>query len=547
MTAKTGCAALMCVFLSLSLARAQAPQPQAAADNNIDRIAAKEAENVKALAGYSPLVETYAQTYRADEQLGRVPNGDHYFLGRASFRGRVSDVNFLPDEHLSAIAQMKRQLTEFGIHHQPAWVPAGFAQMVVVDADGFNRERYDFRFQRPEFLGDIRCLVFDVVPRHGRGRFLGRIWVEDRDFNVVRFNGIQTKPREHAAYIHFDSWRVNAAGRWLPAYIYGEETSIKIAGKLTSLRSQTRLWDFGREGVQAEITAVKVDSEYTINDLSGDGPLSPVASQRAWEREAETNALDRLERAGLLAPPSDVDKLLATVVNNLIVTNELIIDPEVRCRVLLTTPVESFAIGHTIVISRGLLDVLPDEASLAVILAGELSHVLLGHSIDTKFAFNDRLLVRDDQTLSLFAMPPTEDQPEVDKKTINILLKSPYQSKLGGMALFMAQLRASSESVPNLVRSRIGKSLLESPQLATILADTPKLDPKNLQQVAALPLGARIELDPWTNRIAVAKAKSVPLLNSREKMPFEIVPLRPYLTRSPANAPAAAKLSNGGQ
>ena len=82
-----------------------------------------------------------------------------------------------------------------------------------------------------------------------------------------------------------------------------------------------------------------------------------------WERTAEDNALDHLQKVGLLAPQGDVDKILQTVVNNLIITNNLQIIPDVRCRVLLTSPLESFTIGHTIVISRGLLDVLPDEGA----------------------------------------------------------------------------------------------------------------------------------------------------------------------------------------
>ena len=78
-----------------------------------------------------------------------------------------------------------------------------------------------------------------------------------------------------------------------------------------------------------------------------------------------------------------MDKVLETVVNNLEVTNNLDIEPEVRCRVMMTSTLESFTVGHTIVLSRGLIDVLPDEASLATMIAHELSHVVLGHRIDS--------------------------------------------------------------------------------------------------------------------------------------------------------------------
>jgi hypothetical protein len=93
---------------------------------------------------------------------------------------------------------------------------------------------------------------------------------------------------------------------------------------------------------------------------------------------------------------------MQTVVNNLIFTNNLNIQPEVRTRVLLTTPLESFTIGHTIVLSRGLLDVLPDEPTLAMILAHELGHLALGHCLDTKFAVNDRMFFADEDTFSRF-------------------------------------------------------------------------------------------------------------------------------------------------
>src|ERR1035438_1284810 len=99
-----------------------------------------------------------------------------------------------------------------------------------------------------------------------------------------------------------------------------------------------------------------------------------------------------------MAPDGDVDQVMQTVVNNLIISNNLTIQPEVRTRVLLTTPLESFTIGHTIVLSRGLVDVLPDEASLAMVLAHELAHIALGHALDTKFAFNDRMFFPDPQT-----------------------------------------------------------------------------------------------------------------------------------------------------
>jgi len=64
-----------------------------------------------------------------------------------------------------------------------------------------------------------------------------------------------------------------------------------------------------------------------------------------------------------------------------------------------------------------------------------------------------------------------------------------------------------------------------------LLSSAPELDQKKLDQLAALPLGGRIKVDPWSDRVELSKAKPVALTSAREKMEFEIAPFFPYLTR----------------
>ncbi len=61
--------------------------------------------------------------------------------------------------------------------------------------------------------------------------------------------------------------------------------------------------------------------------------------------------------------------------------------------------------------------------------------------------------------------------------------------------------------------------------------NAPKLEPKKITQIAALPLGGRIKVDPWNNRIEINSAKPLPLVTAREKMPLEVTPVFPHLTR----------------
>jgi hypothetical protein len=201
---------------------------------------------------------------------------------------------------------------------------------------------------------------------------------------------------------------------------------------------------------------------------------------------------------------------------------------------LLTSPLESFTIGRTIVVSRGLLDVLPDEASLATVLAHEVSHIVLGHATDTKLAFNDRMFFPDEDSFQrLDFKRRSADEEAADTKALELLKNSPYKDKLGSAGLFLKALQQSAPALPNLIRPHLGNSLASSKsiRMSVLLASAPQLEPERTDQIAALPLGGRIKLDPWTDQVELAKAKPVALASAREKMPFEITPFFPYLTR----------------
>ena len=122
----------------------------------------------------------------------------------------------------------------------------------------------------------------------------------------------------------------------------------------------------------------------------------------------------------MLAPKGEVDKVLNTVVNNLMATNDIGLD--VQCRALLTTPLETFSIGQTIVISRGLLDVLPDESSLAMVLSDELAHIVLGHRTETMFAFSDQTMFAEREILKRLRLERSPQEIEAASKKDQITL-----------------------------------------------------------------------------------------------------------------------------
>jgi len=219
------------------------------------------------------------------------------------------------------------------------------------------------------------------------------------------------------------------------------------------------------------------------------------------------------------------------VVNNLEVTNNLDIEPEVKCRVLMTTTLESFTLGHTIVLSRGLIDVLPDEASLATVIAHELGHVVLAHRMDTTFAFFDQLLIDDKDTFRHFGFARTQaEEQAASAKGVELLTNSPYKNQLANAALFLGALQTRQKEIPNLISAHLGDRVATIADLkGKVVADP---DPtKNPQMIAALPIGGRVKLDVWNDRLDLIKSKPVGTVAEREKMPFEVTPFMPYLAR----------------
>jgi hypothetical protein len=500
-------------------------------DQVVDRVVNNEQRLYSQIRTYSPLVETYIQNLKPDKDLGQVPAGDKYFLGRANF---AKGVSLVPLTDTSS--KGKKVVGSIGNFFSFAmqFLPDGFLQMIFIDTNGFDKQHYKFDYVRREFLGEVRCLVFDVTPaeKNNKGRFLGRIWVEDQDYHIVRFNGSYNGNGHTSWYFHFDSWRTNVQpGLWLPTFVYSEEKDLHYAiSKKLDFKAQTRLWGYnlGSASKEEELSKILVETPVE-DDTKTANDLSPIQAQRSWDRQAEDNLSDRLERIGLMAPKGEVDKVMETVVNNLEVTNNIDLDPEVRCRVMMTSTLESFTLGHTIVLSRGLIDVLPDEASLATMLAHELSHVVLGHRLDSQYAFFDQLLVEDKDTFRHFGFARTpEEEQQANAKAMQILNNSPYKNQLGNAGLFLQALEARQKEIPNLISGHLGNRV---PQIADLKSTTPVDGKQNPQKIAALPIGGRVKIDPWNDRLELIKSKPVGTVAEREKMPFEVTPFMPYLTR----------------
>ncbi len=538
--------------VAASASTAPASVPSTTMDQVVDRAIEREHALMEMLKTRTPLVETYLQNLKFDPQVGPAPVQDHYFLGRMDLGESLDRRDYLSKD----TSLESHLLGGFTRLYKLEYKPMGFSWMIYADRDDFNRQTYDFKYVHREFLGDVRCIVFDVSAKQGtgNGRFRGRIWVEDQDYNIVRLNGSYEPRPRNAYFFHMDSWRLNLIpGYWVPAYIYSEEGDFSYRSKDTiTFKAQTRLWGYELpKGAQhTELTQVLVDP--TVKDESPETQdASPLQAQWRWQQQAGDNVIERLQNAGLLAPEGEVDKVLETVVNNLLTTNNIELPGPVHARVMLTLPLETFSAGNTIVVSRGLVDVLPDEASLAMVLSRELAHIVLGHNLGSKYAFYDRMLFSDESTYqNLGFRHVPEEETAADEKAIELLKNSPYAQKLNTPGLFLRELAARGPALSALLTPHLGTGFTDRKgamdRMVVLMNSAPALDPNKLDQIAALPLGGRVKLNAWDDHVELIKTMPVAITSARHKMPLEVTPFFPRLTRSGAvvNPTATANAAN---
>ena len=529
----------------------------------VEKAIGREKVLIKNIQQRTPLVEMYIQNTRPDIKLYQVPIDDQYALSRVDFGKGFTDKAYEPRataKHsffkgsFAAITGITKAL---GLE-KFTYSPTGFMDMMFLDPTGFDQQHYVFSYVRREFLGSVRTWVFDVHPKvAGAGRFYGRIWIEDEEGNTVRFNGTYTNSASEDSnkyYFHFDSWRMNVQpGIWLPVAVYVEETTRSEGEKSVGLKAQVHYWGYALKlpTRDSENVSVKVDDAIDKSDDSQD--VGPLQATRAWVTQAENNVIDRLVEAGLVAPLNQggyENKVLDQIVVNLVVPNNLAFTDQLHARVLLTETIETTTVGNTILISKGLIDSLPNEESIASVVAMELAHIALGHHIDTRYAFNDRLLFPDTVTFQRINMYHSDhDNEEAAKQAMVYLQNSMYKDKLPSAGLYYVQLVDRAKELKALNTPELGDSLLKAdgtPWMADLEKMSPKLNWDDLTQTAALPLGSWIKTDPWDDKVHMLNAKRYAPMNARDKMPFEVTPIFYKLQRydqarvEAPTAPAAA-------
>ncbi|RZU29042.1 hypothetical protein [Edaphobacter modestus] len=519
----------------------------------VDKAIASEKALVKTVSDRTPLVETYIQLMKPQPVFGQVPSSDQHFLGRVDFEKVIRDDAYQINQKTSkgtvnGKAGFLKQafflpaVTSSSLHMN--FSEAGFVQMLLIDSANFDRQHYVFSYVRNEFLGSIPTAVFSVTPIHkkrSKGRFFGRIWVESHSGSIVRFNGkFDGSETDHRDYYNFDSWRTNVQPNlWLPTSIYVEATDSRSATRTLRFKAISNVWGYQLIAPSGENEKTSLDV-VGATDVSNDGmDLSPLGAQREWVNQAENNIIDRLYQAGLIDAPSEFDKTLEALASNILAYNGITPPRPVRCRTLLTEPLESLAVGDTILISKGLLDttgVISQDGAQQMgningILAFQLAHILLSHRLDTKFAFSDRTLFPSTEVFNRLPMHHTdEDNTAAAKKAMELQSAKELEGGQQYFGLYLKQLQQQVKQLKALNEPLIGDGLVKSDRdptlwMAALVTKAPNLDANDLKQQSAMPLSSFLRHDPWSGQLTVRHSAYEPLLSPADKMPFDITPV----------------------
>jgi hypothetical protein len=224
------------------------PSPTVPIDQIIQKFAAREAEFKVERDNF-----TYTQTFviQTLDYSGR-PDGEYRMTSEIVFTPsgkRFERITNAPAPTLERISLSQQDLDDLE-HVQP---------FVLTTAE---LPKYDVKYVDHERLDELGTYVFDVGPKtieKNQRYFQGRVWVDDRDFNIVKTDGkavpdIRKKGQENV-FPRFETFRENVEGNyWFPTYTRSNDILHFSTGDIP-IRMTVHYENYKRFGVTTKIGA----------------------------------------------------------------------------------------------------------------------------------------------------------------------------------------------------------------------------------------------------------------------------------------------------
>ena len=133
---------------------------------------------------------------------------------------------------------------------------------------------------------------------------------------------------------------------------------------------------------------------------------------------------------------------------------------------------------------------------------------------------------------------------------VHAMLKtSPYGQKLNSAGLFLNALQTRAPQLSALLTAHLGNNMSQNgtvTRMSQLMTSAPPFDMNKLDQIAALPLGGRVKMNAWDDRVELIKSQPVAITSAREKMPFEVTPFFPRLSRMGAGNGTTSRSTSRG-
>jgi hypothetical protein len=245
----SGILAFTCLAFSQEGALSSDPPKGITPEEIIQRFASKEKEFKIARDQY-----TFRQDVRVQTLDGDTVTGEYREVFDVTYDNQghhLENVVFAPQNSLTEIQMMPEDIQSLR-HLMP----------FVLTSDEVGDYSVLYVGQQPE--DELHCYVFDIAPKKiepKRLYFQGRIWVDDRDFQIVKTSG-KTVPETHKKnnenlFPKFTTWREQVDGRyWFPAYTLADDTlHFRKAGyQDTHIREVVKYTDYKRFGSNVKVT-----------------------------------------------------------------------------------------------------------------------------------------------------------------------------------------------------------------------------------------------------------------------------------------------------
>jgi len=119
----------------------------------------------------------------------------------------------------------------------------------------------------PKILSDARRLAAVKKTKTPERYFQGRIWVDDRDFQIVKSRGKGVPEIDKQRFPTFETYREQIEGKyWFPTYSYADDELSFKSGQSVHLRMRIKFTDFER--LRGKVRVIEQADE--LKDKTGD-------------------------------------------------------------------------------------------------------------------------------------------------------------------------------------------------------------------------------------------------------------------------------------